>query len=488
MVDVFTCVLFSESGNVYTCGDCRHGKLGLEDNDNNVHQLTLAVRYQELVVTDVSCGGCHTILVGRRRETDNNSADKHQQDKLVQQKKNPLPPLKMAAPRVPNDNAGNDTPEEAPPDTENNTDETGTEETTKVTENMVNGTTASMNGIDKPEIPKLSDYQAVSPEAPSNADAANGDGGEGHENNNGEAAETILDSDNNVTEEVGELETVKSPRSSGSGVSRVVVEERKKSANSNKEGETVEKPDTTPLPVEPPPKPPRQKIGSAENSQSSRQGSSSSRLGSAAGGKKKNSDGQLENVTGSALESRNCDDDEEKEVEVEGKDEKGKHDKDETNDEKEEGQQETDGKEEKEEQPESELPVAGEEVVDVEDEKAKSDGESTKRSTSSEKSRSAKSKAGTDETVEADIQNRIDDIEDDNVPLETKKEIITDVVHSSAPRTGMFFYGINFMNPQKNIKTCDAFFLVQDFEVMLTIFWYFINIRNYILESLCSNL
>lgn len=36
------------------CGDGRHGKLGLEENENNVHELTLAVKYQELIVTNVS--------------------------------------------------------------------------------------------------------------------------------------------------------------------------------------------------------------------------------------------------------------------------------------------------------------------------------------------------------------------------------------------------------------------------------------------------
>lgn len=35
------------------CGDGRHGKLGLEENENNVHEMTHAVKYDELTVTDV---------------------------------------------------------------------------------------------------------------------------------------------------------------------------------------------------------------------------------------------------------------------------------------------------------------------------------------------------------------------------------------------------------------------------------------------------
>ena len=41
------------TGKIFTCGDGRHGKLGLEENENNVHELTFAAKYQELFVTNV---------------------------------------------------------------------------------------------------------------------------------------------------------------------------------------------------------------------------------------------------------------------------------------------------------------------------------------------------------------------------------------------------------------------------------------------------
>ncbi|XP_048510356.1 X-linked retinitis pigmentosa GTPase regulator-like [Athalia rosae] len=85
--------IVTESGKLFMCGDGRHGKLGLEENENNVHEITHAVKYEELIVTDVSCGGCHTILVGKRREdTDEDSAAVHS-DSVS--RKNSLPPLKI---------------------------------------------------------------------------------------------------------------------------------------------------------------------------------------------------------------------------------------------------------------------------------------------------------------------------------------------------------------------------------------------------------
>ena len=41
------------TGKIFTCGDGRYGKLGLEENKNNVHELTFAAKYQELFATNV---------------------------------------------------------------------------------------------------------------------------------------------------------------------------------------------------------------------------------------------------------------------------------------------------------------------------------------------------------------------------------------------------------------------------------------------------
>ncbi|KAL6254772.1 hypothetical protein P5V15_003101 [Pogonomyrmex californicus] len=84
--------ILTESGKLFTCGDGRHGKLGLEENENNVHEVTFAAKYQELFVSDVACGGCHTILVGRRHEMDYQS---QRPSDSIEQRKNSLPPLKL---------------------------------------------------------------------------------------------------------------------------------------------------------------------------------------------------------------------------------------------------------------------------------------------------------------------------------------------------------------------------------------------------------
>ncbi|GAB1864270.1 X-linked retinitis pigmentosa GTPase regulator [Camponotus japonicus] len=85
--------ILTELGKLFTCGDGRHGKLGLEENENNVHEVTLAAKYQELFITNVACGGCHTILVGRRHEMDSQSQSDSTES--ATQNKSSLPPLKL---------------------------------------------------------------------------------------------------------------------------------------------------------------------------------------------------------------------------------------------------------------------------------------------------------------------------------------------------------------------------------------------------------
>ncbi|XP_025268005.1 X-linked retinitis pigmentosa GTPase regulator [Camponotus floridanus] len=85
--------ILTELGKLFTCGDGRHGKLGLEENENNVHEVTFAAKYQELFITNVACGGCHTILVGRRHEMDSQSQSDSTES--ATQNKSSLPPLKL---------------------------------------------------------------------------------------------------------------------------------------------------------------------------------------------------------------------------------------------------------------------------------------------------------------------------------------------------------------------------------------------------------
>ncbi|XP_066589203.1 X-linked retinitis pigmentosa GTPase regulator-like isoform X2 [Prorops nasuta] len=104
--------LLTASGKLFTCGDGRHGKLALEENENNVHELTYAAKYEELFISNVSCGGCHTILIGRRRvATVDHDQEEPQAERTVtvtttttdqpsQKKQNPLPPLKLPLNRL----------------------------------------------------------------------------------------------------------------------------------------------------------------------------------------------------------------------------------------------------------------------------------------------------------------------------------------------------------------------------------------------------
>lgn len=390
----------TESGKLFTCGDGRHGKLGLEENENNVHELTLATKYQELIISDVACGGCHTILVGRRHEPDKDESTNEEQTGI--QKKS-LPPLKLPVSRIPSANTSVEKPEQVQTNMENNAEEKSTEMIEKTEETITeNGTEEMINNmVEKPESPKkLSDYEETISKESSEVCEKIDENNEKPGNDNSEETSKDLNVENHTTDEVEEAERPASRKSSGLVEAATVAKKPEKSENpetpeksviDNAETETVEKPDSPPLPV-PPPKPPRQKMGSAEHSQSSRQGSSSSRMGSVSSADK-NLEEKLMEATDPELTFQ--------------RDEPKEHE---------------------------------------EEKESKSEEGSTKKSASSEKSRSAKSRAGTDETVEADERHILDDVQEIPTIVEQTAKIAlddADVVHSPITRTGNNFYIFN---------------------------------------------
>ncbi|XP_052424914.1 X-linked retinitis pigmentosa GTPase regulator-like [Carassius gibelio] len=61
-------VLVANSGLLYTFGDGRHGKLGLEEeNFTNQFKPTLCPRFLDYHVHSVTCGGCHMLVLAKPR-------------------------------------------------------------------------------------------------------------------------------------------------------------------------------------------------------------------------------------------------------------------------------------------------------------------------------------------------------------------------------------------------------------------------------------
>ncbi|XP_064473019.1 X-linked retinitis pigmentosa GTPase regulator-like isoform X2 [Ornithodoros turicata] len=56
---------FTEKRQLFICGDARHGKLALQSDDSSANQFTPALVDQLLAyqVQQVSCGGCHTLIL-----------------------------------------------------------------------------------------------------------------------------------------------------------------------------------------------------------------------------------------------------------------------------------------------------------------------------------------------------------------------------------------------------------------------------------------
>lgn len=243
--------ILTENGKIFTCGDGRHGKLGLEENENNVHELTLAARYQDLFVTNVSCGGCHTILIGRRRNLENRETLNNQMD-LSGQKKNPLPPLKIPISRL---QAGNNTEQvenESTQKIDTNSDKIKDEaindtETSECAENkssLVNNATMNVNE----HVDNSNEKEEINLENMSN----------NNENNDIQEKADIENS---------EKENIEMAKSSISNSTEPIIinESEKIEEIAIMAEDRIEKPISPPL-MEPPPKPPRQKSGTESNS------------------------------------------------------------------------------------------------------------------------------------------------------------------------------------------------------------------------------
>lgn len=66
-VDYF--ITFTESLKLYTCGDNRHGKLCHEEDEvPTAEGPQLVKKFENYLVTNLSCGGCHTIVCAQKTE------------------------------------------------------------------------------------------------------------------------------------------------------------------------------------------------------------------------------------------------------------------------------------------------------------------------------------------------------------------------------------------------------------------------------------
>lgn len=55
--------IITKHGNLYTCGDGRHGKLGMgEESFSNLFRPEKVKRFDGFTVQKVACGGCHTLV------------------------------------------------------------------------------------------------------------------------------------------------------------------------------------------------------------------------------------------------------------------------------------------------------------------------------------------------------------------------------------------------------------------------------------------
>ncbi|XP_024884849.1 X-linked retinitis pigmentosa GTPase regulator [Temnothorax curvispinosus] len=249
--------ILTESGKLFTCGDGRHGKLGLEENENNVHEVTFAAKYQELFVSDVACGGCHTILIGRRHEIDYQS---RRQSDSMEQKNSSLPPLKLPINMQNEHRVGN---------TEKSTDEKDdlhhpdqNSETSDINDTQINASKdlSKENIVNNKEMLSSANDEKVAnvsseitPESSQEKDHLDD---EGHENKNIESNESKDISENNEKQENNKNMEM------AATVTQDVEELCTKTEISRIQEEKGQKMTTNPTP---PPKPPRLKSGSVED-------------------------------------------------------------------------------------------------------------------------------------------------------------------------------------------------------------------------------
>ncbi|KAI4501595.1 hypothetical protein M0802_003472 [Mischocyttarus mexicanus] len=383
--------VLTESGKFYTCGDGRHGKLGLEENENNVHELTFAVKYQELFISNVSCGGCHTILLGKRRETSNQTELESEsvQDHQIQ-KKNPLPPLKLPVNRLQTENHTDKMNEVEKESTENENilEKTTSEESSEnklddVKDNSSKTPKDSMNNIEKPEIPTTNDEpEETTPKIMEEEKTEDTSEKKDVENNNDEDTTKTNNTSNVDIEKQSESMTIDAE----SNNMEEKTDEIAKTEEPKIEDETETSPEkpASPDPT-PPPKPPRQKIGSPQGS------------------------------AGETTELSN------KSSENEDKKEDSLENNSKTNESK-----------------ESEESV----IKSMTEETNKEEESPAKVSINSHKSRSMKSNADIEETVIPDPQNVLDEVKAMGKMIKNEKndeehiQDDADVIQSPAPRTG----------------------------------------------------
>ncbi|XP_072751495.1 uncharacterized protein [Anoplolepis gracilipes] len=277
--------ILTELGKLFTCGDGRHGKLGLEENENNVHEVTFAAKYQELFITDVACGGCHTILVGRRHEMGSPSHSDSTESAL--QNKSSLPPLKLPVnmqnehrvdttekPTHEKDNSHHDTINETPK--HNDTQTNSSKDSSKENSDIVNDEKISSPASDKKVASPKKSPETSPPESPKekvqtpNTNAKVEEPQPTDEEDESKSKESAHNDENtedkidNKSESVQENNESQKNNKNTEMTATIVQEEPCAEAAAAASTKETQQDPTSTNPI-PPPKPPRLKSGSVEN-------------------------------------------------------------------------------------------------------------------------------------------------------------------------------------------------------------------------------